>query len=324
MWLFNDLLLKMELRKFIKQLRRYQKGTTNETEKAIIEAWYDSYEAESKKKALSVEELERVRNAMHANISGSIHKPEPSLWFNYRIAASVLLLCSLSALIYFLRRPAAPVQETYTTLRTLNGEIRKVTLSDSSVIWLNAQSRIRIPSSFDKNIRQVYLDEGEAFFEVKHNSHKPFRVITAPLQVQVLGTSFNINAYRSLPHVKIAVVAGKVGVSKGAKLLSFLTPGHELTYMTNKGTFEQNEVDASQSQSWKDGDTYLNRVKFEELSLVFKNLYGLTLKAGNHRVHDYLFSLRIKRDMPASETLKLISAIHNAHFRKEGTNVIIY
>ncbi|SDP94657.1 FecR family protein [Mucilaginibacter sp. OK268] len=316
----------MELRKFIKQLRRYQKGTTNETEKAIIEAWYDSYEGENEKQVLSAEERERVRNAIHANISESIHinKSTPSLWFNYRIAASVLLLCSLSSLIYFLLRPATPVPETYTTLRTLNGEVRKLTLPDSSVIWLNAQSQVRIPSNFDKDIRQVYLDEGEAFFEVKHNTHKPFRVVTAPLQVQVLGTSFNINAYHSLPHVKITVVTGKVGVSKGAKLLSFLTLGHELTYVTNKGTFEKKEVDASQSQSWKDGDTYLNRVKFEELSLVFKNLYGLTLKAGNQRVHDYLFSLRIKRDMPASETLKLISAIHNAHFRKEGTNVIIY
>ncbi|MFB0496132.1 transmembrane sensor [Mucilaginibacter sp. OAE612] len=314
----------MELRKFIKQLGRYQKGATNETEKAIIEAWYDSYDAGNEKQALPAEELERVRNAMHAKISGSINTPVRSMWFSYRIAASILLLCCSAALIYFLRNPATIVPETYTTLSTHNGEIRKLTLPDSSVVWLNAQSRVRIPSNFDKTIRQVYLDEGEAYFEVKHNVHKPFRVITAPLQVQVLGTSFNINAYHSLSHVKITVVTGKVGVSKSTKLLSFLTPGQELSYTTDDGTFEQKKVDAGQSQSWKDGDTYLNRVKFEELSLVFKNLYGLTLKAGSKRVHDYLFTLRIKRNTPATETLKLISAIHNAHFRKEGTEVIIY
>ncbi|SEM62678.1 ferric-dicitrate binding protein FerR, regulates iron transport through sigma-19 [Mucilaginibacter gossypiicola] len=313
----------MELRKFIKQLGRYQKGSTNETEKAIIEAWYDSYEAGGEKQ-LSVNERERVRNSMHSKISGSINKPVRSMWFGYGIAASILLLCSSAALVYFLTKPLSIVPETYTTLSTLNGEIRKVTLPDSSVVWINAQSQIRVPSNFDKTIRQVYLDEGEAFFEVKHNIHKPFRVITAPLQVQVLGTSFNINAYHSLSHVKITVVTGKVGVSKGTKLLSFLTPGQELSYLTDKGTFEQKKVDAGQSQSWKDGDTYLNRVKFEELALVFKNLYGLTLKAGNKRVHDYLFTLRIKRNTPATETLKLISAIHNAHFRKEGTNIIIY
>ncbi len=314
----------MELRKFIKQLGRYQKGTTNETEKAIIEAWYDSYEAGSEKQALPADELKRVRNAMHAKISGSINKPVRSMWFNYSIAASVLLLCCSATLFYFLQRPKVATPETYTTLSTLNGEIRKVTLPDSSVIWINAQSRIRIPSNFDKTIRRVYLDEGEAYFEIKHNAHKPFRVITAPLQVQVLGTSFNINAYHSLPHVKITVVTGKVGVSKGTKLLSFLKPGQELSYTTDDGSFEQKKVDAGQSQSWKDGDTYLNHVKFEELSLVFKNLYGLTLKAGSKRAHDYLFTLRIKRNTPATETLKLISAIHNAHFRKEGTNVIIY
>ena len=314
----------MELRKFIKQLGRYLKGTTNETEKAIIDAWYDSYGAESEKHSLPADERERVRNAMHARISESINKSAPPLWFNYRIAASVLLLCCSSVLVYFLLRPATPVQETYTTLQTHGGEIRRVTLPDGSVIWLNAQSRIRIPSNFDKAVRQVYLDEGEAFFEVKHNTHKLFRVVTAPLQVQVLGTSFNINAYHSLPHVKITVVTGKVGISREAKLLSFLTPGQELSYLADRGTFEQKKVDASQIQSWKDGDTYLNRVKFDELSLIFKNLYGLKLKAGNKRVHDYLFTLRIKRNTPATETLKLISAIHNAHFRKEGTDVIIY
>ncbi len=313
----------MELHKFIKQLGRYRKGATNETEKAIIEAWYDSYEAGGEKQ-LSVDEREQVRNAMHAKISDAIKKPVQSMWFNYSIAASILFLCCSAVLVYFLQKPATPVRETYTTLRTSNGEIRKLTLPDSSVIWLNAQSKIRIPSNFDKTIRQVYLDEGEAFFEVKHNTRKPFRVVTAPLRVQVLGTSFNINAYHSLPHVKITVVTGKVGISKGTKLLSFLTPGQELSYLTDKGTFEQKKVDAGQSQSWKDGDAYLNRVKFEELSLIFKNLYGLTLKAGNKRVHDYLFTLRIKRNTPATETLKLISAIHNAHFRKEGTSVIIY
>jgi ferric-dicitrate binding protein FerR (iron transport regulator) len=313
----------MELRKFIKQLGRYQKGTTNETEKAIIEAWYDSYEAGSEKQ-LSADERERVRNAMQSKISETINKPAPTIWFNYRIAASILLLCCSAALVYFLQKPDAPVQETFTTLSTSNGEVRKLTLPDSSVIWLNAQSKIRVPSNFNNTIRQVYLDEGEAFFDVKHDVHKPFRVVTAPLRVQVLGTSFNINAYHSLPHVKITVITGKVGISKGTKLLSFLTPGQELSYLADKGTFEQKKVDAGQSQSWKDGDTYLNRVKFEELSLVFKNLYGLTLKAGNKRVHDYLFTLRIKRNTLATETLKLISAIHNAHFRKEGTSVIIY
>jgi transmembrane sensor len=64
--------------------------------------------------------------------------------------------------------------------------------------------------------------------------------------------------------------------------------------------------------------------KFEELAVVFKNLYGLSLRAGNKKVYSYSFNLRIKRNLPALETLKLISQMHNTHFKKEGDEVILY
>jgi transmembrane sensor len=189
---------------------------------------------------------------------------------------------------------------------------------------VNAASKVRVPSTFNDNVRQVYLDEGEAFFEVKHNRSKPFKVRTVPLQIQVLGTSFNIKAYRKLPKVKVTVVTGKVGVTRGNKLLTFLTPGQQLDYVRKNGSYTQQKVATGETQSWKDGDTYLDKVGFEELSLVFKNLYDLDLTAGDQRVHDYLFTLRIKRGLSATETLKMISLMHNTHFRKEGSNVVLY
>lgn len=313
----------MDIRKFRNQLSRYLKGTSNETETAVIEAWYKSYRNEHSGQ-LTDESREHIRQTMQQHIGKAIHKSPAFGWSVYRMAASMLLISGLGLLAYIFTKPPTSLKTTFITIQTRTGQVKQFVLPDSSVIWINAASKVRVPSTFNNTIRQVYLDEGEAFFEIKHNQHKPFRVTTMPLQVQVMGTSFNIKAYRALPQLKVTVVTGKVGVSHNKNLLAFLIPGRQLSYSRNGGLFTQQTVTARESQSWKDGDTYLNHVKFEELSLIFKNLYGLSLKAGNKRVHDYLFTLRIKRNLKATETLKLISLMHNAHFRKEGNVVVLY
>jgi len=313
----------MDIRKFRNQLARYLKGTSNETETAIIEAWYKSYQNE-RSEQLTDHSRQQIKQAMQQRIVKAVNSSPVIDRSIYRIAASILLVSGLGLLAYQFIKPTAILKTTFITIQTRAGQVKQFVLPDSSVIWINAASKVRVPSTFNDAVRQIYLDEGEAFFEVKHNRLKPFKVTTLPLQVQVMGTSFNIKAYKALPQLNVTVSTGKVGVSRGSKLLTFLTPGRQLSYSRSNGLFTQKTVTALESQSWKDGDTYLNHVKFEELALVFKNMYALNLKAGSKRVHDYLFTLRIKRNLEATETLKLISLMHNAHFRKEGNEVVLY
>jgi transmembrane sensor len=313
----------MDIHQFKKQLSRYLKGKSNETETAVIEAWYKSYREETHQ-PLTDESRKRIRLTMQQQIGKVVIHPSSRDWNLYRMAATVLLISAIGTLTYLFSKPAVSLKTKFVTIQTQAGQVKQFILPDSSVIWVNAASKVRIPSTFNDSLRQVYLDEGEAFFEVKHSRRKPFRVQTLPLQIQVLGTSFNIKAYHALSGVKVTVSTGRVGVSQGNKLLAFLTPGKQLTYTRRSGLFTQQTVAAAESQSWKDGDTYLNRVGFDELALMFKNRYNLHLKAGNKRVHNYLFTLRIKRNLKAEEVLKMISLMHNAHFRKEGGEVVIF
>ncbi|WP_121811630.1 FecR family protein [Mucilaginibacter kameinonensis] len=313
----------MDIYKFRKQLRRYLKGTANETENAIVEAWYKSYQNESNQQ-LPQEERERIKNNIHAGIKAAIAQQRNRSWYVYRIAASVLLVSGLSLAAYFVIRNKLPQNQTFTIIQTHAGEVRQITLPDSSVIWVNAASRIRVPASFNEDIRQVYLDEGEAFFKVKHDATKPFRVNAAVLKVQVLGTSFNISAYKQMPFIKVVVATGKVSVSHGDKTLSVLTPGQQLTYLPAKDTYSNEQVNIENSQSWKDGNTSLNQAGFDELALVYKNLFNINLHAGNARAKGYRFTIRIKQNIPPDETLKAISQLHNTHFRKEGHEVTLY
>jgi transmembrane sensor len=313
----------MDLLKFRKQLGRYLKGTANETEKAVIEAWYKSYQTENETQ-LPEADRERIKNNIRAGIQTALKQQRGRLWYAYRVAASIFLISGVGVAAYFAIRNKPSATETFTTIQTKAGEVRQITLPDSSVIWLNAASRVRVPASFTGSIRQVYLDEGEAFFKVKHNADKPFRVNASVLKVQVLGTSFNISAYRQMPFVKISVATGKVSVSRGSKVLSVLTPGQQVTYLPAKDTYGNQVIDIDNAQSWKDGNTSLNQAGFDELALVYKNLFGINLQAGSARAKAYRFTIRIKQNLPPDETLKAISQLHNTHFRKEGNTVTLY
>jgi ferric-dicitrate binding protein FerR (iron transport regulator) len=101
----------------------------------------------------------------------------------------------------------------YNVLSTANGESYSVTLSDGTKVWLNAASSIKFPVAFTGNERKVEIT-GEAFFEVVHNAAKPFKVLVNGMEVEDLGTEFNINAYTDEPVVSTTLISGKARVTQ--------------------------------------------------------------------------------------------------------------
>jgi ferric-dicitrate binding protein FerR (iron transport regulator) len=112
---------------------------------------------------------------------------------------------------------------SFNTLATPRGGQYKVVLADGSEVWLNASSSLRFPTVFTGNQREVELT-GEAYFEVAKNKERPFRVKVGDIQVNVLGTHFNINAYADESAVKTSLLEGSVKIIKG-KTSGLLKPG---------------------------------------------------------------------------------------------------
>ncbi|AYB32539.1 FecR family protein [Chryseolinea soli] len=315
----------MDLQKFNKLLNRYHKGEANETEKALVDAWYKSYQAEESGVSLDDLQKEQIRLSIQNRLaelpgikpSGSVRR-----LILYRVAASLLLLAVVGVFYYtvFWKRPS----DAYSFIATATGKIEKVVLPDGSVAWLNASSKIRVPKTFDGATREVFLDEGEAFFEVKRNEHKPFKVHTVALEVQVLGTSFNVKSYAASADVKVTVSTGSVAVNRKVERLATLSPDQQFSYEKNTGTYSVNTVNSGNEQAWKDGDTYLRQATFDELALVLKNTYGVSLKTKDPVIQKYQFTLRLHGNVPVEETLQLVQSIHNTHYRKEGNDVILY
>jgi transmembrane sensor len=312
----------MEIDKFKRKLKRYLKGRSNETENALIEAWYKSYSINEQK--LSESNEQRIGRAIQSRINAATIRPSVINLPAFRIAASLAIAVSIPLIVwYFANKRNWETAGLYTVQTGINS-IKKVSLPDNSEIWLNSASCLRVPEVFNGHLRVVNLVEGEAFFKVKRDAQHPFIVHVDKLNVEVFGTSFNIQAYKNLKSIKISVATGKVGVTRRNHTLAMLLPGQQLSYQTNTDTYYQRDINTDQVQDWKQGDTYLSEADFKELALAFKNISGLTLKAGNSKVDSYHFSLCIQHNQPVDQLLKVIAQIHNTHFRKEGNDIIIY
>lgn len=206
-----------------------------------------------------------------------------------KIAALLLLAFTLGTLYFTLPETEKTPEINWLTFSTKPGVKSSVTLSDGSVVRLNAGSSIRYVQNFVGETREVYLD-GEAFFEVAHDTIKPFIVHTKDISTKALGTSFNIHAGAG-EKIAISLVTGKVEVKSQQvpEFLDYLIPGEQINTFAmgkswEKGGFEQDVVLAWQNQTIIFDDTPLpEAVKMLELwfgvkiSLLNYNEQNLTL-----------------------------------------------
>ena len=313
----------MDINKFKEKLNRYLSGRSNETESALIEAWYRSYSVDEEQE-LSGSDEAALRDAIYHKVKTAglkrhfIHSPF------FRIAASLIVIISVAALLIWNHNHISADKITYYTFETGTKGMKKITLPDSSVVWLNAKSRIKVPDSFRGDFRTVHLETGEAFFDIKRDADHPFIVKVDELNVQVWGTTFNVQDYKNLAAIKVVVASGKVGVTKYGHTLAMLLPGQQLSYQTTTGKYQQADVVPGRAQGWKTGYTYLTDADFNELALIVKNIFGLSLKTTNDRIAAYHFTIRLDHNMPANELLKIVGQLHNTHYRKEGNDIVFY
>lgn len=153
----------------------------------------------------------------------------------WAVAAVVILVIGGAAVLYF-RGDRNPFRAHYAdkVLNVGNGGRSKVILSDGTVVWLNAGSRLYYPDVFTGSKREVRL-EGEAFFDVAKHVDMSFLVHAGQLTIKVLGTRFNVKAYRDEPAVSTTLISGKVQVMMDGEpdKKIVLSPNEKLTVMNS-------------------------------------------------------------------------------------------
>lgn len=154
----------------------------------------------------------------------------------------------------------------------------QIELPDGTKVWLNSTTRFRFPFRFSGDTREVFIDQGEAYFQVAQNANKPFTVHTPSGPVKVLGTEFNVNAYTE-GKVVTSLVSGKVAVSSGARTIE-LAPGNEA--VAKEGELVKNkDFDMINTLSWREGIHYFNNATIAEVGVMLKRWFDVELVIDN-------------------------------------------
>ena len=167
---------------------------------------------------------------------------------------------------------------TYNTLAIPRGGQFHIQLSDGTKVWLNSESKIKYPVAFaEGEIRQVELIYGEAYFDVspstEHNGAK-FRVFNQSQEVEVLGTEFNIKAYKDETNIYTTLVEGKVIVNYAGKY-QILEPNQQAVLNTHSNTIETSIVDVHNETSWIKGLFSFKQKPLIEIMHVLSRWYNI-------------------------------------------------
>lgn len=208
------------------------------------------------------------------------------------------------------------------TITVQNGEREEVTLSDGTHIILDSGSSLRYPKSFDGERREVFLN-GEGYFEVARNTDKPFFVQANHGVVQVLGTKFNVRAWRSNRNVAVTVTEGKVSLNSesGPNLAaSILTKDQFSELAANGKPTSPQMVDVAQYMAWMHNEVFFDDASLQEILFQLERWYDVAFILEDKILAEERLNLHIKNDS-IEDVLKLIAVLTDAKYSRSGQTI---
>lgn len=210
----------------------------------------------------------------------------------------------------------------YNEIKIPRGGEYQMTLSDGTKVWLNSASSLKFPVNFNSKTREVKL-EGEAYFKVRKDASRPFIVKTPKGNIKVLGTSFNVFAYKNEELSHTTLVEGKIEFSKGESK-KILAPGEQAISSDNKGDFQIRKVNTFLYTAWKDGLFVFEEESLESITNKLSLWYGVNFFFYNKEAKNYKLSGHMKRYEEFNDILKLIESIIDVKFKIKGETITIY
>lgn len=232
-----------------------------------------------------------------------------------------------SGVIAYRAESEADKEVFYNTISTPRGGQYKLILPDGSKVWLNAASALRYPTAFTGSTRPVELVSGEAYFEVTRHPSQPFTVRVPAvrqgdrdLTTDVLGTSFDLNAYPDEPGTKVTLLTGLVKVSNG-KATDLLQPGEQVASEGGGAIMVDHDVNLADVVAWKEGLFSFNRAGIEVLMRQIARWYDVEVTYEG-KIPARQFVGTIPRNVPLSVVLRALG-FNDVHFRIEGKKIIV-
>lgn len=257
-------------------LYNFFEGRTNTEEEQRIRLWYESSPENAKKFYAERRFYDATlfsENKAKDKITKHLYVKIPFNVF-LKVAAMITIIISLSFFYFDKYNSNVAINKIYVPI----GQRVNIILSDGTDVWLNSNTTMIYPSAFKGGERKIKLD-GEGFFKVAPNKNKPFKIETEKYDIQVLGTTFNVNAYSNTNDFVTSLLEGSVKLKKGNRSY-FLKPKYQAEEINNKLSFS--EIKNYNVFRWKEGLLCFEDVLFEDIIKKLESVYALKVK-----VHGY-------------------------------------
>ena len=299
-----------------------RKNALKETEaKQVISAIEDfkkhPQEWDEDRMGAQAEVREQILGRLMASIPATVNAPQAKM--NWAVAASIALVLTTGMLGFQYREHILDIVDPATSLvlKTKGNEIKKLTLSDGSVVWLNGGSVLSYPDRFSHDKREVLLLKGEAYFDIHHDDRKPFRVKAGKTLTNVLGTAFNISSYSWMETIDITVTRGKVGVNN-----NILLPDDQLAYHKATGKSEKKKRSGDVTL-WMQGKLLFNDESFRTVAAILENKYHVNIRFEQQKMGDFRFTARFEPSDSLNDILDALTMTRGLSYEVKGAGITI-
>ena len=271
-----------------------------EKEKSMEKLWDDSPSVIS---AQTMDDFAKIKSLISDEMPAKSVYPLYKRIFNYAAVITIIIASS----VYITSQLAEPAQLEYTQLSVCNGKSVKITLSDGSIVTVNAGSTLIYPKSFLAKTRTVFLI-GEANFSVAKNPNQPFIVKTMYLDVRALGTKFNVQSYPNADYTKATLIEGsvKVDMEMNKNISNILKPNDQLTYSHKDGTITIDQVDAEKIASWEKGYLIFQGVTFEEIATTLERKYNVEINYDSKKLKHQSYYVKFNPNESLKDVLNVL------------------
>lgn len=312
-------------------LEKYLRGECTPEEEKHVYHWFNINDASDYPPAVNEKEYgkkERMiwkglgRRLQDAGMPGTVKRQVYLRLARYAAAAAVLLL-----LFLFAREQAWDrLWQKGTIYRTAAGEIKRFSLSDGTVVTLNALSSMNVPEDYGRRERHVYL-EGEAYFLVQKDASQPFTVYSNTIATTALGTVFNVSAYPGEEATIVSLHEGKVSVNRTRgpekkRQEMILEPGEEVV-CSGDGKFVRQAFNRKERLSWKDQVLYFERADLQEVVHKLERYYGVEFEYGSLRGEEWKLTGEY-RHVPLKNILESLVFNYGISYEIEEEKIILF
>lgn len=222
---------------------------------------------------------------------------------------------------------SAPEEIVYNYLFVPRGGEFFVQLSDGTKVWLNAESKLKFPVKFSGASRTVELIYGEAYFEVSPSTlhqGKSFIVHTHSQVIEVLGTEFNLTAYKDEKNIVTTLVEGKVSLAHSEKSgVNMLVSGQQAIYNEQKRYLDIQQVDPDDIVAWRKGILRFKETSLKDIMLSLSRWYDLEVHFEDSYVEQRKFNGIFRKTQDIENILESIQKTQEAFFQIDGKKIIV-